>query len=990
MDISLNDVAIAYRKAKADLYYSSVPCRARIVQFENDLDRNLKVVYDVLKSCDIDRALEFCHGYIIVPKRVKFLEISPKIDKKKGVVVYSSPSKNADINDVDVAEFRIMADLPIEFHVIMTWWILNIGERYERLISDDSYGNRIRRRRDGAVNRFSIGTFSKYLSQYRTWRDRGIAAIRKTVEEGEDVVAVTADFVSFYHKINPSFLSSREFYERLGVDKVSEEELRYTNLVVEMLKQWARATPIQQGLPVGCSISAVIANLALANFDYEIQKNLAPVYYGRYVDDIIIVMRNTNDFQKASDVWNWISKRIDALEAKRTDHICYIDKVIGSVAQTALSFERSKTKVFLVDHNSGSLLVDTIEEQIKSRSSEWRSLPDIPLDDRKMASKILTACNTAGEIVDNLRKVDSVSLKRAVFAMTVRDFEAYGRNLNPEAWAQTRLSFIKMIDEHFTDISSFFDLYGYLPRIMACACSCNGVKDESTLSVITSIVSKILKIAASMMSVPTALKLAGATASTSFNISNALQSFFIRLFGESFVSAIEDSSDLGVLFGRLHAIDQSFSTIECELSYSALVRSDLATKPSKLLQVEPIARLKAIEDGNWWRSISEMYAQLIGERELQGAPLSMLFPTRPLNAYDLTEEGLNPYLDEKKRKVIEKFLRYSRGYGISSELCAFPDWDRAKNYVSVPWTGQHKSVHVALANWLTTNESYEASMRQIANIGEGERYNRLMRLVNEIISSGVRVDYLIFPELSIPSQWFKQIALKLKNSKISLIAGVEYLHETGSNKVRNQVWCSLLFDGCGFTDVVVYKFEKARPAIHEASHLLSSCGKSMTSSVLENPKRFDLDKRPIVLHGNAKGLHFDFSAITCSDLTNIDYRAQLRGKVDAIFVPAWNQDEDVFASLVESAAYDVHAFIVECNNREFSDTRIRVPAKEKHARDLVRIKGGLRDYFVIGKIDFESLRRFQDNAISPTGGSALYKPVPSGFKMAEWRKLKSV
>ena len=122
-------------------------------------------------------------------------------------------------------------------------------------------------------------------------------------------------------------------------------------------------------------------------------------------------------------------------------------------------------------------------------------------------------------------------------------------------------------------------------------------------------------------------------------------------------------------------------------------------------------------------------------------------------------------------------------------------------------------------------------------------------------------------------------------------------------------------------------------------------------------------------------------------MTNIDYRAKFRGNVDAIIVPEWNSDTEMFGSLIEASAYDIHAFIVQCNDRQYGDTRIRIPAKKHHNRDIVRVKGGEEDFFVVGKLDIDKLRAFQSFNVSPTGNEAPFKPVPAGFRIAKYRKV---
>jgi hypothetical protein len=95
-------------------------------------------------------------------------------------------------------------------------------------------------------------------------------------------------------------------------------------------------------------------------------------------------------------------------------------------------------------------------------------------------------------------------------------------------------------------------------------------------------------------------------------------------------------------------------------------------------------------------------------------------------------------------------------------------------------------------------------------------------------------------------------------------------------------------------------------------------------------------------------------------------------------VPEWNQDTETFNALVESAALDMHAYIIQCNDRQYGDSRIRAPFKDSWMRDVLRVKGGVTDYCVIGEIDVQALRRFQSSYRS---AGKWFKPVPDGFEI---------
>jgi len=128
--------------------------------------------------------------------------------------------------------------------------------------------------------------------------------------------------------------------------------------------------------------------------------------------------------------------------------------------------------------------------------------------------------------------------------------------------------------------------------------------------------------------------------------------------------------------------------------------------------------------------------------------------------------------------------------------------------------------------------------------------------------------------------------------------------------------------------------------------------------------------------------NFHFSPLICSDLTNISHRHVLRGAVDALFALEWNPDTKTFASLVESTANDLHAFVIQANNRKYGDSRIRAPANRDYARDVVRVKGGISDYYVLGEIDYKRLRSEQRRI----NKEPRFKPKPIGYEMSKARK----
>lgn len=985
LKVKLQDVVIAYRKAKVDLFRSGFPYRLRLAAFEENLEQNLCAVYEALNNKDMATLLSWSQGWLLAPKQVQFNAAEDP------TIIFSSLDNH---RRVERAKLRVIADTSIQFHIVMTWWILKIGEVYEALLSENSYGNRIRRTHDGTVNEMSLGTFKHYLPYYRKWRDNGIKEIRDRIRKGKDVVTITADFAAFYHRIDPAFLVEQEFWQSFGSEMaLGESELCYTEIVCRMLQTWAKDTPLGIGLPVGCQISAVIANLALADFDRQIKENLSPLYYGRYVDDLIIVLEKHRKICSSKDVWEWVRKRIGGLvlgDDKSADVIKYVPTLPGFQKST-FEFEKSKTKVFVVDHESGDLMLNTLERQIRSHSSEWRLLSIYPENAEAMSSQVLSACQDAGEEADNIRKIDALRLKRAVFSMKVRDFEAYAANLTPHGWRDVRVNFLKVISRNFTDVKSIFDLHQYIPRILSVVCSALTDVNQEEIHMIVEIVMTVSSLPRKHLD-DCDIELSGLKDSSGSldrrqkdECLNALGLYLGRVMDECIKSSVRSPLISSAIRSEL----RRRCRLICDapnIEWSQLFVHDLACDAARMhFQTRGCQFRDMLESIEWpriakpnffraiasksWVNVEKELMLACGQKCDNGAPLvALAFPTRPFNTFELEMILARPMLNTGIRALVQSFMLASRGYTMKTNV------RRSDNAAFYPWSRGKNRVTFALVNWMTEVDSFNAAVCGLADPDEIGRFNRLMRIVNSILSSHHKIDYVVFPELSIPAQWFTLIANKLKNVQISLIAGVEY-QQGKSNELLNEVWSSLLCDDIGFPYVRLHKSRKKHPALHEEDDVMRLKGRHITR--LE-------DLPELICHGDSSH-DFIYSVLVCSDLTDIELRSRLRGKVDALIVPSWNQDANVFASLVESAAYDIHAYVVECNDRHYGDTRIRVPSKERHGRDVVRISGGEVDYFVVGTIDIARLRAFQSYKISPTGVKALYKPVPRGFEISKSR-----
>jgi hypothetical protein len=349
----------------------------------------------------------------------------------------------------------------------------------------------------------------------------------------------------------------------------------------------------------------------------------------------------------------------------------------------------------------------------------------------------------------------------------------------------------------------------------------------------------------------------------------------------------------------------------------------------------------------------------------KGLPHGLLFATRPYNLPELFILNKSAY-DATEREAMQAVVLSVRGFTLDE---AAPYFDK-HGVLQIPDGVPQRRYGVAVASWKTQMASWTAAVMRMPD-PDAERYARLCRLLDGVIAQPQHSRYLVLPELALPAHWFIRIARKLQGRGISLITGIEYLHASKA-RVRNQVWAALSHSGLGFPSLMIYRQDKQRPALHEEQELQRLAGLELKpDKAWKTP--------PLLQHGDLR-----FALLICSELTNISHRAALRGKVDALFVPEWNPDTETFNALVESAALDVHAYIVQCNDRQYGDSRIRAPFKESWQRDLLRVKGGITDYCVIGEIDVQALRQFQSSHRSPV---KPFKPVPDGFEIDFGRRV---
>lgn len=997
---SLQELGLAYRKAKVDLYYSSHASLEAIAGYEESLHANLSALLAKIQGDDESWVTkpEFIGSWTLAAKSVDMSCWELYREQHGNGLIFSSPADEwahacgllaeGERPQKPKAEFRVMAQCSLDFHVLSALWMLEVGHLFDAQLTGHAYGNRLRRTQDGkGINKLSLGSFQPYLKPFRDWRDMGIETMRTALDAGKKIVALTADVSSFYHELNPSFMLNPAFVtDVLGLE-LSAYQAKLHRLFIQALQAWAAATPLKKGLPVGLPASAVVANVALAELDRIVKQQCVPLYYGRYVDDILLVMENGGGFRSTAELWEWLfarsSGKLGWVKGEEGKQIGFQPDYLSD---SQIRFANAKNKVFILAGEPGKTLVDAIAHQIHERASEWRAMPCLPRSASHVATDLLAATQSDGEAADNLRKADALTMRRAGFAIKLRDFEAYERDLKPEAWREHRHAFFRAFIQHVLVLPQFFDLAVYLPRVIRLATACEDF--EELRKILRGLEQLCTQVAQNC-----ALNVKACPAESLPPASELMACWKKQLYStvrESISAAFPPRlSNAGKQAWQAHMVDYLpvvdtdallnwfLSPKGFQVEQARLFSFDLAHMPFRFIGLpsEMVAQrgIPARKTATRCATAAELLPDTVldGSQLLAGwirfknLPHGLLFATRPYNLPELFILNKAAY-DASERVAMQAVVLAVRGFTLGE---AAPCFDK-HSVLQIPDGQPQHRYGVAVSSWKTQMASWTASVMRMSD-PDTDRYARLCRLLDGVIAQPHHSRYLVLPELALPAHWFIRIARKLQGRGISLITGIEYLHASKA-QVRNQVWAALSHDGLGFPSLMIYRQDKQRPALHEEQELQRLAGLELKpDNAWKTP--------PILQHGDLR-----FAMLICSELTNISHRAALRGKVDALFVPEWNPDTETFNALVESAALDMHAYIIQCNDRQYGDSRIRAPFKESWQRDLLRVKGGITDYCVIGEIDVLALRQFQS---SHRSSAKPFKPVPDGFEIDFGRKV---
>ena len=393
MIVTEDQVNLAYRKLKSLVYYdkTDLRIRARLAAFECDegFDAKLLAVHSVLNT-ERPTAQRLFRGWLrgigfrLVPKKLKPGPQDRSEDQPQhGRFITNVTSSPA----IEVDRVNYFFDGPIELHLIAVLWIMLEGRFLDGALGEECCGSRLSGNLQDEDDE-SIALFAKYHQQYARWRDTGIRRAKQLLlDEQRNVAILGLDVQEYYYRVKVDFDEVRSALKSAAGNRstngyqinpllecVEEIGSAYRGCIKPMLAlTHADIEDAVVGLPIGLCSSLVLANWYLQGFDAAVLKNVRPAYYGRYVDDILLVVPLPNDPTLDSDdpVAGFIRELLVSTKILREVD----DGAYAIRARAGLFLQQSKCILQYFDARHSIAGLEKFQKKLEESGSDFLLLP---------------------------------------------------------------------------------------------------------------------------------------------------------------------------------------------------------------------------------------------------------------------------------------------------------------------------------------------------------------------------------------------------------------------------------------------------------------------------------------------------------------------------------------------------------------------------------------------------------------------------------------
>ncbi len=942
----------SYKKLKSYYHYNKnfVFMKRKIAEFEYD-DTNMEQVLlslaGLLRDPDSMQSVKMIEtwvnqiGYYVLPK--SFVEYEN-----------SNPLFISSIQDDknEVKRINFFIDMPIELHLLETLWTVLVGKLVfdKKLISQNSYGNSIDNyvlfnKQESfldSINFMKNKLFKVYYPQYVSWKNQAIKTVEKMNKQQKSVILFSLDIKSFYYSVNWKFellddlLNDSDEYRSFSfLTKIIERIFeKYTLLLKKQRRLFQSAKKEESVLPIGLFSSMLLANLYMHRMDCKCSEASGIKYYGRYVDDIILVIDVTGDENSVtseSAVDKYLVEKYGILFREGEEKYRFNDYY-------NLYIQKDKVKIIFFEKNTSKVIINQLKKTIADvYPSQMNVIPnnELSLLDFEEAAYFQNGVGQETKI----RDFGNIEVNRFQLGLhlsqIVKDNRVRNRFVTKEERIQ-RQNERDGIIRFFQGVNALKYSSNWVNAMYYIFLTCDSSKKEWK-------------------------RFQG-------NIEEAIK----NVVGDSIEDVKKDRikanlkkmrKDLYLFFeiciSTVLAINPSFSGKEKTVVKELSGKFRKANLFNHQLVACPLVNYADNLDENCDLSgidpeqIHHMNLKISNSRKAFLSPrfihLEEIYHYAFLNNY---AQGGEIYKDDKNaKKVIESFENYF--YKVnqiimpSTRLMISMDVEEKDDYriqhvtLGRDW-GIKRRVRVAIGNIKLDTKRFYLGLSTGENIEID--HSELLRFIDKACNRNrkEKVDFLVFPEYYMPLQWIGDVLYYVRNTGITVIAGLQYM--TCGSKAYNNV--------AVFAPVSTGRYRSAILMVREKNDYAPLERKAVAL------ERYECQNQEKPVYQMIRNNGINYGLFLCYEFTDVIARGLYKNKVDMLFSPEYNRDTTYFSSILESTARDLHVFIVQANTSIYGDSRIIGPF-ERNYRNLVQIKGGDDDDLIIGTLEIGKVKEYQ-------------------------------
>lgn len=1004
----LDRIKIAYKKFKANLYFdkTQLPLRDRVVLFEQEgIQDKLDELHAAL-MCDKDWAAYQQKildqiGVLIYPKKLE--QVSSDI------AIF-----NADNIPIEMSAPQYFIDLPVEGHILGTLWVLSVGlvldknsdESDPTGMYEHSYGNRLKKaliNEDSGDVTYSPSLFEPYFTQYESWRDYGLEKAKERLKDKQDAIILTLDFKSFYYSVHLEESHFQTFLERVGNQhpwcaKVNEFVLKVICRYSEKLRstigiQSELSIGNRNVLPIGFLPSNILSNWVLSAFDDAIIDRWNPVYYGRYVDDIIIV----DKVEKNDPLYKKAHKKSKAERLSADDVIRQklVYKSIFTLADTEqptyqiskealickdsiIQVQSKKVKLFYFQSGSTRALLDCFKTKIAQNASEFRLLPDMDaILMYRNYSEIFDLQNE--ESINKFRGIIGIELDKFALSKFLGKYRKVSELIQSCEENEFEKDLMLILDER-TLIAN----YSSWERLFEILVVNNRFELYKKLAI------RIVE-ALERYEVPENMCVPGVKTHDALLrvFLSALHRTAAIVWKTDFENKLEDICSKVDILRNDNRFSQSILTMfdrqAIKIVRKAYCETRMVNKYLLSLPVDCVVKnlgdncnvnlcalndMLQLMDASWLDASGDdsyvYYPYMVTPHELSFVLCCMELannidsfdPTKHHNEINRIFISKNyPRLDVKKQKAFDLAKVKS---GIMEKRSG-----RNLYYTKVAANASPKNtLRIAVGNVRISADDFEHILDRRPNRSY-ERYRQFAQVFDDAVRE--KADMLVLPESFLPFEWMPVVTRLCANNGLALVTGIEHVIAAESTHSGNGYVYNLT------ATILPYKCEDY-PFASVSYH----------NKVAYSPaeKEQIVGRRYSFKEGDTYQLfgwhNVWFPVYCCFELASIQDRSLFQTYADMVVAVEWNKDIPYYSSIIESLSRDLHCYCIQANSSDYGDSRIVAP-KASVSKDIIRTKGGLNACVLVDTVDIKALRDFQMLEFPLQRQNGKFKPSPPGI-----------